>query len=193
MTRAGLTVLQKAPATAPVPLPAFLIARLREPRVAAWIVLSGALFLLLAALAFEHIWGLAPCELCLPQRGPPAAVIVIGAWAVACASLAPSATRFLLATAAVILMIGTAIAFYHVGVQEHWWPGPSACTGSGGFAGNAADLAASLKTTQIVRCDEAAWRMFGISLPGYNVLISTALSVIAVLPLWGRRKDPEAR
>lgn len=167
------------------------LAPLRQPRVAALIVFSGALFLLLAALAFEHLWGLAPCELCLPQRGPPMAAIVLGGWALACAPLAPAAARVALGAAAAVLLVGVVLASYHVGVQEHWWAGPAACTGSGGFAGSAADLATSLKTTQIVRCDEAAWRMFGISLPGYNALISTALAVVALLPFGGRAKSLE--
>ena len=73
------------------------------------------------------------------------------------------------------------LAAYHSGVEWHWWEGPKDCSGTGrrnfGPAGGLADL---IQNTRVIRCDEAAWRFLGLSLAGYNVLISLALAVIAV-------------
>jgi len=73
------------------------------------------------------------------------------------------------------------LGVYHSGIEWHWWPGPQECSGvipdlSGG------SLLEQLQRTRVVRCDEAPWRFLGLSLAGYNVLISLALAAIA---LWG--------
>jgi len=161
---------------------------------AALAVALGAAALLGGALAFEHLGGLAPCDLCLPQRGPHAAVIVVAAWAAVCAGLAPRAAAGLLAAAVPVLILSFGLALHHAGVEQHWWAGPAACTGTGGgLSPSADDLAQALKTAHIVRCDRIAFEMFGISLAGYNALFSVLLALIASAPWITLRARGESR
>src|SRR5579875_229915 len=132
---------------------------------------SGAV--LGAALAAQYWGGLLPCELCLYERWPWEAAIVI---AVA-ATMAGS--RPALPWVAALL----ALAFYHVGVEEHWFAGPAACTAPATAAATVAALEAQLLHQQPVRCDQPAWSLFGVSLAGWNLLASLVMlgACLAVL------------
>jgi disulfide bond formation protein DsbB len=80
------------------------------------------------------------------------------------------------------MLCSAALGSYHAGVEWRWWPGPTDCSGPiSDFT--AKPLLDQLRTMRIVRCDEAAWRFLGLSLAGYNVLISLALAGIAALGL----------
>jgi disulfide bond formation protein DsbB len=83
------------------------------------------------------------------------------------------------------MFIGGGIAIYHAGVEWKWWAGPTECSGPLGNFGSAGNLLETIETTRVVRCDEAAWRLFGLSLAGYNVLVSAVLAAVA---LWGAAK-----
>jgi disulfide bond formation protein DsbB len=72
--------------------------------------------------------------------------------------------------------VSGAIAVYHAGVEWHWWPGPSQCTGSAFKLSGTLDLNAP-----IVMCDRAAWRLFGLSLAGYNAIISLGAAVLGLI------------
>ena len=72
------------------------------------------------------------------------------------------------------------LGVYHSGIEWHWWPGPQDCSGTGGSLTGGGSLLEQMQTTRVVRCDEAAWRFLGLSLAGYNVLISLALAAIAI-------------
>jgi disulfide bond formation protein DsbB len=85
-----------------------------------------------------------------------------------------------LATLAVIMFAGVALGAYHAGVEWKLWAGPTECTGPISNFGAAGSLMQQIQTTSVVRCDEAAWRFLGLSLAGYNVLISAALAIIAL-------------
>ncbi len=82
------------------------------------------------------------------------------------------------------LLANAGLGTYHAGVEWGFWPGPTECTGSGVNLGNAGNLLEQLDTVKVIRCDEVQWRFLGISLAGYNVLISL---LMAVLALWGLR------
>lgn len=140
--------------------------------------------MLAAAHAFETFGHLAPCHLCLYQRDVYWTSLCVGvvgfilgymrlAWA------RRTADAFL----TLIFLAGTGIAAYHAGVEWKWWPGPASCTGAG--AVSATQLSAFLNgaKTTVVQCDEAAWRMFGISMAGYNAVISLGLTVLSILAL----------
>lgn len=141
--------------------------------------LAGALFL-------EHVMGVLPCVLCLWQRVPYA---VAGALAAFAALPGPGARlrRALVAVCGVVFLVNMGIAAYHVGVEQHWWEGTAACTApAGGAPQSLADLRAALENPQpVARCDEVAWSLFGISLPGYNVVLSLLLGVAS---LWAAAK-----
>lgn len=133
------------------------------------------------AWAFQLWGGLRPCELCLYQRWPYYAVIAGGV--VALISGRGSVTRALLWLAAITFLIGAALAFYHLGVERHWFAGPRACTGIGA-ATNAADFARRLLAQQPVACDQPQWSLFGVSLAGWNFVASL---ILVALCFWARR------
>jgi len=139
---------------------------------------------ILGAYYFQYGLGLAPCPLCLEQRiayyfAIPLALIV----AFAASRAAPRA----LLTAALVLialamLVNAGLGVYHSGVEWKFWPGPTDCSGPVTSLGRASDLMRQLQNVTVVRCDEAAWRLLGVSLAGYNVLISLTLAAIA---MWG--------
>ena len=157
---------------------------LRFPLVPAALAVGlGALALLLGALVFEHGLGLAPCPLCLVQRGPHAAAAILALTAAATAPLAREAARLLLAAAALVLLAGAGIALYHSGIELQWWRGPESCSGGAALAAGITDLKAAMAGGRIIRCDEVPWSLFGLSLANYNGLFSAALGALAVMAL----------
>jgi disulfide bond formation protein DsbB len=158
----------------------------RPELVAIWLGgLSAAL--LLGALGFQYLDRLPPCEVCLWQRWPHLAAAVLGllgGWAVRRrARRHPLAAPLAFVTALLVTISGV-IAVYHAGVEWHWWPGPSRCTGSAFHATGTLDLNAP-----VVMCDRAAWRLFGLSLAGYNAIISLGAAAIALILLARGRKQ----
>jgi disulfide bond formation protein DsbB len=83
---------------------------------------------------------------------------------------------------ALAMLFNSGLALFHAGVEWKWWPGPQECSGPLTDLTGGGDLLSSLTNLTIVRCDEAAWRFLGLSLAGYDVLISLALAAIAA---WG--------
>lgn len=144
-------------------------------RAPLWIMAASAL-VLLAALGFQYLGGLAPCALCHYQRWAYVAAIVI-------AGVAPYgiARRSLVALCGVVFLAGAAVAFYHVGVEAQWFAGPAACSGPTSAAITVEELRQALLAQPVVRCDEVAWSLFGISMAGYNLIVSLALAAASVL------------
>ncbi|MEM8788768.1 MAG: disulfide bond formation protein B [Pseudomonadota bacterium] len=142
---------------------------------------GGSAALLIGALAFQYLGGLPPCALCHWQRYPHVAAVVIGAAGV----LFPLAALALAGAGAATLTAG--IGAYHVGVEQRWWAGPSTC--SAGEVGDvsASELLEQILAAPVVRCDEIAWSLAGISMAGWNALLSTALACVW-LAAWGRRR-----
>jgi disulfide bond formation protein DsbB len=128
--------------------------------------------------------GLPPCPLCLEQRYayyvsiPLAAMILLGL------SVGSSHKVLVLAFLAIAaaMLWNAGLGVYHSGVEWHWWPGPQDCSGAIPNFGAGGPLLEQMNKARVVRCDEAAWRFLGLSLAGYNVLISLTLAAIAV---WG--------
>lgn len=139
--------------------------------VASAVVLGGA-------LASQYWGGLAPCELCLLQRWPWAVAIVIS-FVATMAGSRPALPWVALLLAAVFV-VGSAFAFYHVGVEQHWFAGPSACSGAATAADTLEALKAQILRQQPVRCDEVAWSLWGISLAGWNLIASLVMLVCAI-------------
>lgn len=154
------------------------------PRPAAALVVAVGVFALAAAFAFQYLGGLAPCVLCIWQRYPYGVAIALGVVAFLLAGK-PQAARALIALAGLVFLADAAIAAFHVGVEQKWWAGTAEC-GSNLAAGvSAEDLKAQLLAAPVVRCDEVAWSLFGISMAGYNFLLA-AVSGIAALA-WAAR------
>lgn len=127
-----------------------------------------------AALASQYWGGLDPCELCLLERWPWWAAIAISA-AIWLAGPRLSLTAAALVLAAVFA-VSAGLGLYHAGVELHWFPGPSACTATGPAATSIDALRAQLMGKQMVMCDQVQWALFGISLAGWNFLISLAMA-----------------
>jgi disulfide bond formation protein DsbB len=147
-------------------------------------LLAGLAFLLglaaiLGAWGSELFGGLVPCELCLEQRlayywGLPVLALVVLLW-----HRLPRTARLVgLLIAAAIFAWGTYMATYHAGVEWGFWPGPTACTGLGGDI-SFSDLS-NLNAARVVPCDQVQFRFLGLSLAGYNALVSVAI-VVALL------------
>ena len=146
-------------------------------------LLLGAvsLCLILGALGFEYIGGYPPCEMCMWQRYPHYAAIVAGLGGGLLLTMGALPQNFAkpLATVTLLLIAVTGlIGVYHAGVEWHFWAGPSACTGSAFQLSGRLDLNA-----HVVSCDHAAWRLFGISMAGYNAVISLGAAAIAAVAL----------
>jgi disulfide bond formation protein DsbB len=171
--------------------PAMTLAGL-PPRTLALAVALGGAAVLGTALAFQHIGGLAPCVLCYWQRYPYWAAIPLAA---AAALVAPTNRRLaaaLLALAGVLLFADAGIAAFHVGVEFKWWEGTAECGGTRPASGSLEELRARLLAAPVVRCDEPAWTLFGLSMAGYN--FCAALGLAAVAAIGARRlHDGDAR
>ena len=138
------------------------------------IAAGGSLALLLGAFAFQHIGGLAPCKLCLWQRWPHAAAIAIGALALALGN------RVLAWLGALATLATAGIGIFHTGVERGWWEGPSTCTSSGMGNLSADELFDKIMNAPLIRCDEVAWSMLGLSMASWNAIIALVLAAIWV-------------
>ncbi len=147
-----------------------------NPRAAAALVALGGAAVLGAALAFQHLGGLAPCELCYWQRYPFWVAIPAGIGAL----VLPGLRAPLLAVAGMALAIGAGIAVFHVGVEQQWWQGTQAC-GARAASGSIEELRARLLAAPVVRCDAPQWALFGVTMAGYNVVLSGGLALLAAL------------
>lgn len=137
--------------------------------------------MLAAALAFQHIGGLDPCVLCIYQRWPHVAAIAVGLIGLALART-PRAAASALAVVAVALLVSAGIGVYHVGVEQGWIAASAACTGSASdTAGSIEALRQQILNASTARCDEPAWIFLGISMAGWNVLLSSALAALALV------------
>ena len=133
----------------------------------------GSAATLAAAFAFQYLGGLFPCQLCLWQRWPHAAAVVIGGLALA------TGWRELLWLGALAALTTAGIGVFHVGVEQGWWDGLASCS-AGSIAGiSAADLLnPAIELAAPVRCDAVAWEMFGLSMAGWNVVLSVGLALV---------------
>ncbi len=129
----------------------------------------GSAALLFGALGFQYLGGIAPCHLCLLQRWPHGAAIALGllilAWP----------RRGLALLAALVVLVGAGIAVYHVGVEQTWWAGPSSCTAPEPGAQASGELLDQILATPVVLCDQIAWSLWGISMAGWNAILSLGL------------------
>ena len=167
-------------------MPARIIASIENnppAATAAAVVALGGAATLLGAWFFQYVLGYPPCPLCLEQRIPYYVAVPLGA--IVATAAARSAPRRLvtggLAVLALAMLIGAALGVYHAGVEWKWWAGPQDCSGPLDPLGSG-NLLRQLQSINIVRCDEAPWRFLGLSLAGYNALISLVLAAVAA---WG--------
>ena len=143
-------------------------------RVFAGLLLIASGAVLGTALLSQYWGGLAPCELCLVQRWPWAAAIVIALVVLLVGEQVPLLWVALLL--GLVFAISVVLAFYHVGVEQHWFAGPAACTASEGGAMTLEQMKQQILGTAPVLCDRPAWALFGVSLAGLNLLASLVMT-----------------
>lgn len=145
----------------------------------AWTVFALALATLAGAWFFQLAIGLKPCPLCLEQRYAYYIAIPLAA-AVAAASGHVSRRTIAIGFAmiALAMLANAGLALYHAGVEWGFWPGPTDCSGSV-IDLNSGSLLDRIGKVKVVRCDEVQWKFLGLSLAGYNVLISLVIAAIA--------------
>jgi disulfide bond formation protein DsbB len=136
---------------------------------------------------FQLVLDIVPCPMCLEQRWAYYAIIPF-AMLIAIAAKAGAPRGVLLAGLALIALAALCNAVYggyHAGVEWKFWPGPSSCTGPGLNLGGGGSLLDQLDKVKVVPCDVVQWRFLGISLAGYNALISLLMAALAA---WGITK-----
>jgi disulfide bond formation protein DsbB len=157
-----------------------------------WLLLAASIGSLASALAFQHLGGFEPCILCLWQRWPYVAVAVLAALALALPR-PPWARPVLVVLCALALFVGGGIAVFHVGVEQHWWPGTAACEGQVTIGqGSIADLREQMLGSPVARCDQVPWSLFGISMAGYNAIISFGLGALSLFAAWRLARERSA-
>lgn len=154
-----------------------MTALLQRPTTLPLLLLLGSAGALLGALYFQYGMGLAPCALCYDQRYAHGAALVPAAFALL---VRGRAQMLLVGLAGLVLLVGAGIAGYHVGVEQGWWAGPTGCSAPAFADLDIAQLRAALDAAAVVRCDEIPWSLFGISMAGYNFLLSLILALVAL-------------
>ena len=142
--------------------------------------------LLGGALLSQYVGSLYPCEMCMWQRWPHLVAIFFALDAIALRSRPPISALFTLLAALAIGVSGATGAF-HAGVEYGWWQGLTACTASANTA-SVEDMLDSIMNAPVTRCDVAPWSLFGISLAGYNAIISLGAAAVttALVASWNK-------
>jgi disulfide bond formation protein DsbB len=169
-----------------------------DPPLSAAVIIVAVGIATMAAVYFvQYVMLLAPCPLCLEQRMafyvsiPLAALLWLGA-----SHGASKKVLFLgLLVIAGFMLWNTGLSTYHAGVEWKWWPGPTDCSGNIDKIGSVGNMLNQLQRISLVRCDEAAIRILGISLSGYDALVSLFLALVAAWgakSAWLRRAEEDA-
>lgn len=141
-----------------------------------------SIFSLASALVAQYGFNLRPCDLCLYQRVPFVLNIFLGVWAYAM----PKLHRPLIGIAGLAFLANSVIAFFHSGVERKWWVGITGCT-TPDMSGTVEDLLKRITETDVVRCDEIPWSLFGLSMANYNVVFCLGLGMICLIYVFIRR------
>ena len=153
------------------------------------VILGGAV--LGSAYGFQYLGGLQPCALCLYQRWPWWIAIGFGLVAVLLRDH-PGIQKTVVALASLAILAGAGVAGFHVGVEQQWWPGLASCGGLSEMPMTVEALKQQIMNAPVVRCDEVAWSLMGISMAGYNTLLSLALGLGGLVLLRRRGTDGDA-
>jgi len=163
-------------------------ARTNPPLTAAAIVTLLGAVALACVYYVQYVMFIAPCPLCLEQRiayyicVPLAAYLWLGA-----SRGAPRKALMLgLVVIAGVMLWNTALSTYHAGVEYKFWPGPTDCSGPIDKFGSVGNMLNQLQRISLVRCDEVSWSLFGISLAGFDAMLSLGLTVVAG---WGAKES----
>jgi len=141
---------------------------------------GGSAALMLGALGFQYIGGMAPCKLCMWQRYPHVIAIIIGILAL----WLPG--RMLPLFGGLAALTTGVIGVYHSGVENKWWQGPTSCTSSGTSGLSTNELLDQIMNAPLVRCDEVPWEMFTLSMASWNAIASFVVAGLWLLAVRAR-------
>jgi disulfide bond formation protein DsbB len=160
------------------------VVRKNPPLAAAAIVAVVGALTIVGFFFFQYVMELPPCPLCLEQRTayyvcvPLAALLLLGINN----GVSTKVTIAGFAVIAAFMIWNSGLGVYHAGIEWKLWAGPQDCSGPIEKFGSARDILKQLQHINVVRCDEAAWRFLGLSLAGWNVMVSLGLACVAA---WG--------
>ena len=149
-------------------------------RQAQWLALGVPALLLAGAYLSQYGFGLYPCEMCWWQRYPHFAAILL-----ALVSFVARPKPLWIGLAALAILASGLIGGFHAGVEYGWWQGVTGCTNPIDASGG--DALAAIMDAPLIRCDVAPWTLAGVSLAGFNALISV-ISTMAILALLARAR-----
>jgi disulfide bond formation protein DsbB len=152
-----------------------------DPRDVPWIVTLLAFAALCVAWLSQYAGGLQPCELCYYQRYGYWAVIALGIITIVLGRR-PKSRKFWLTLTGVALLGVVGIALFHVGVEQGWWQGSSACVGASTAGMTTEELTKAIMDAPVTRCDQPAFVFLGISMAGYDAIYA---ALLAWFTLWG--------
>ena len=141
----------------------------------------GSLGLLIGALLFQYVGDMAPCKMCYWQRHPHVGAIII-AGIILITGIGVFAVLGLLSA-----LITAGIGGFHAGVERGWWEGPQSCTSTSIDNLSTEELLAQIMSAPMVRCDEIPWQMFGLSMAGWNMVVSICLAVLWTIAIKQQR------
>jgi disulfide bond formation protein DsbB len=151
-------------------------------RQAALLLVAVSGSLLLGAVGFQYLGGLAPCEMCMWQRWAHLAVLGIAGLALL------TGNRALGLIAVFAMLVSAGLGLFHAGVEQDWWEGVTACTAPVAPGMSTEAMLDSLMNAPLVRCDEIPWSLLGLSMAGWNAVISTGAALCAAAVLLFTRK-----
>lgn len=140
-------------------------------RQAAWLLFAVSGSLLLGALGFQFLGGLAPCEMCYWQRYAHLAVLAVAGLALITGNRAAGWVAVL------AMAIAAGLGLFHAGVEQKWWQGVTACTAPVSAGMSTAEMLDTLMNAPLVRCDEIPWSLLGVSMAGWNALVSAGAAL----------------
>lgn len=146
----------------------------------------GSLGLLIGALLFQYVGDMAPCKMCYWQRYPHVGAIII-AGIILITGIGVFAVLGLLSA-----LITAGIGGFHAGVERGWWEGPQSCTSTSIDNLSTEELLAQIMSAPMVRCDEIPWQMFGLSMAGWNMVVSICLAVLWTIAIIQQRAEARA-
>lgn len=149
-----------------------------------WLAVLLSAGLWIGALGFQHIGGMQPCQMCYWQRHAHKAVLVIAIVTIAVRFLTKSGKwdRGFLTLIGLAFLVSFGLAFWHAGVEYKWWVGPKTCSAIQSITDiTPADISKIFEPgVKLPSCSDAPWHMFGISMAGYNALISASAAIISL-------------
>lgn len=164
-------------------------------RAATALLLAGGLAAILAAWGFQLIGGYVPCKLCLEQRIPYYVGLPLAVVALVLMLARPThatgrkVVALLLLAVAAVFAYGAGLGVYQAGAEWGFWAGPNDCGGGTAAPDSAANMLNALRSTRVVSCTEASWRMFGLSFAGWNAVASAGVALLALFAAAALRRE----